>query len=918
MSLKTIETVSIDVNAFKHGDTTVDFHLNLSNIYGSPVKPDSSHTFTAKVANVSGHFADYPCKIDRASLVIDSDEFVQLPPDSYQMEIWETWTNDDGSHDTAIYPSPTATLPFKVNPNIEDKNGKLVKTIDFKEVVGDAVKQYLKDHPGAATGSDFDLSKYYTKDEMDTKLGNFAKKDSLPDIKLDVMKRELSVDGKVVKIPADVDLSKYALKSDVPEVIYDADKHLLAINGQKVELPSNVDLSDYYTKSEVDDKLAKAASGGKVDLTGYLTKTEADQTYATKAELPDMTNVATKDEIPSTDGLVKETELSDYAKKTDIPATPDLSSYATQTELANYAKLDVVPSVQLDLDKRQLIINGQTISVPDNVDLSHYYTKDEVDSKIATAVTGGKVDLTGYLTKVDADQAYAAKNDVPEVSLDVDQRTLYLNGESIQIPAAIDLSGYLTKADADLKYANKSDIPSLDGYAKATDLDSYAKKTDIPKIPDMSQYATNASVDEKVNAAKPDLSGITKDVSANKADISKMTSNLNAVSANASSAIEAVTSQSAALSSVTDMAQQGFNTANAAMDKAIDAMGKAEQATSKQSKSIKNVKDFGAVGDNKTDDTIAIQKAINATKDNGGLVYFPSGKYKITKNLIIYTGTTLKGESQISTRIAQTGTDYHIIGTDISFVTIQDLTFEGPGMDSAGGGGINIMRKQAANTEGLNFENVTVQHCATAHGIGVSTPITSVFNNVRVIGCVGHAFNIYGSGTSITFNACYAITCTQAGFYLNQLNYSTLISCAAETCGVDFYLANNCNNVALVGCGSEDAIKRRSVDGVDYLGVDYQIDGGVGNSLISCYSRNNVYAGILAKNTQLSVSGYRQIGNAQYAINADASSKIIGSNNNYTSKAQGDIIDGSSIVDYDKIAKSDQAYIDNQILNGKW
>lgn len=45
---------------------------------------------------------------------------------------------------------------------------------------------------------------------------------------------------------------------------------------------------------------------------------------------------------------------------------------------------------------------------------------------------------------------------------------------------------------------------------------------------------------------------------------------------------------------------------------------------------IVSVKDFGAVGDGVTDDTAAIQAAINAS----GMVYVPSGNYKLTSTLI--------------------------------------------------------------------------------------------------------------------------------------------------------------------------------------------------------------------------------------------------------------------------------------------
>ena len=46
-----------------------------------------------------------------------------------------------------------------------------------------------------------------------------------------------------------------------------------------------------------------------------------------------------------------------------------------------------------------------------------------------------------------------------------------------------------------------------------------------------------------------------------------------------------------------------------------------------------SVKDFGAAGDGTTDDTKAIQRAINVTKS--GILFFPVGNYVITKGLVV-------------------------------------------------------------------------------------------------------------------------------------------------------------------------------------------------------------------------------------------------------------------------------------------
>nr|MBA3706493.1 T9SS type A sorting domain-containing protein [Bacteroidota bacterium] len=72
---------------------------------------------------------------------------------------------------------------------------------------------------------------------------------------------------------------------------------------------------------------------------------------------------------------------------------------------------------------------------------------------------------------------------------------------------------------------------------------------------------------------------------------------------------------------------------------------------------IKNVKtDFGAKGDNATNDSQAIQNAIdNVATNGGGIVYFPNGTY-LHKSFVIKTGVILKGQDKNNTIIKYNGT----------------------------------------------------------------------------------------------------------------------------------------------------------------------------------------------------------------------------------------------------------------------
>lgn len=61
-----------------------------------------------------------------------------------------------------------------------------------------------------------------------------------------------------------------------------------------------------------------------------------------------------------------------------------------------------------------------------------------------------------------------------------------------------------------------------------------------------------------------------------------------------------------------------------------------------------SVKDFGAVGDGITDDTSAIQNALNAVKNFSAMLFIPSGTYLISDTLTIYSETVVVGSGRCS------------------------------------------------------------------------------------------------------------------------------------------------------------------------------------------------------------------------------------------------------------------------------
>ncbi|RNL73903.1 hypothetical protein EBF04_29655 [Streptomyces sp. I6] len=155
-----------------------------------------------------------------------------------------------------------------------------------------------------------------------------------------------------------------------------------------------------------------------------------------------------------------------------------------------------------------------------------------------------------------------------------------------------------------------------------------------------------------------------------------------------------------------------------------------------------NVMDYGATGNGSTDDTTAIQTAINAVPASGGTVVFPAGTYKISSALVVRSNLILQGVSDGSAVISQSSTTANgLSGSDITRLTIQDLRIQGPA--SGSGKGIVLTRTSNPATVSLAFARLTVRHFGGT-GIDLSNPIVSTFDSVTSANNGNHGWDIRG------------------------------------------------------------------------------------------------------------------------------------------------------------------------------
>lgn len=186
-----------------------------------------------------------------------------------------------------------------------------------------------------------------------------------------------------------------------------------------------------------------------------------------------------------------------------------------------------------------------------------------------------------------------------------------------------------------------------------------------------------------------------------------------------------------------------------------------------------NALDYGATGDGTTDDTAALQAALDAVPATGGSVYLPSGTYIVTESIVVKSNTLLFGDgnaSQIkSSQSAFVGTNagnncYLVKNENWSAstltdenITIQDLSFNYGTVTIVGGGAHCISMRYV--------ENVKVVNCDFYKGENATAFLAC--NNTLVDGCSAYdftncAYDHWTSPKNAIVTNCYATTATTA------------------------------------------------------------------------------------------------------------------------------------------------------------
>jgi hypothetical protein len=333
-----------------------------------------------------------------------------------------------------------------------------------------------------------------------------------------------------------------------------------------------------------------------------------------------------------------------------------------------------------------------------------------------------------------------------------------------------------------------------------------------------------------------------------------------------------------------------------------------------------NVKSYGAKGDGTTNDTTAIQAALDAANSaGGGTVFCPPGRYKVTTALVPYSKVAIVGAGAGATIFAPSGGIHCFqrgggVGTELTDIRFADFAIDGSAQTGLVKGIFCTYMKRA------RFERVYI-HDTGASGFGVDFLIDTTFvscvaenagrnGTTSSPGCSG-----FGIGTgqydveNVSLIGCTARGCKRYGVFFEQLGGS-FNSKGAQVIGGRY----ETNNRGIGDNGSRGLIVTganisSNTDAGFFNGADQSTNAGFDGLVTGCQINDNTGTGVTLdwsvgnQTGRYTVRGNRVRSNGTHGIKATASGSLpdlcIAANDCEASGGAGIVVTGGTWIDAD-------------------
>lgn len=270
------------------------------------------------------------------------------------------------------------------------------------------------------------------------------------------------LDGKrVVNVP------NILLQTDWRINVYGYDKNYTKHN-EVFEVVRRSKPADYvYTETEIknyDDLAERLAQIEENGISDEAVESAIEKYLEENDIRVDLTGYATEKYVDDAIAAIPEVDLSEYAKKTDIPSTSGLASEKYVDEKFNSIE---IPDVDLEGYATEKFVTDKIAEAQlsgGDVDLSNYYNKSEVDKKIEDIeLTPGPAGKDGYTPVKGVDYFDGAPG---EPGKDGEDYVLTADDKA-EIAALVDVSGFTTEEQVIALIAEYGggggDLPAAEG-----------------------------------------------------------------------------------------------------------------------------------------------------------------------------------------------------------------------------------------------------------------------------------------------------------------------------------------------------------------------------------------------------------------------------------------------------------------------